>query len=140
MSTLASGGLIGPARLLHTMLRVRDLQRSIDFYVEKLGMRLLRRKEFPEGQFTLAFMGYGDEDLQTVIELTHNWGDYEYSHGTGFGHVALGVTDVYGAARALADAGVRILRAAGPLKGDRSEIIAFLEDPDGYRIELVGAA
>jgi lactoylglutathione lyase len=140
MSTLASGGLIGPARLLHTMLRVRDLQRSIDFYVEKLGMRLLRRKDFPEGQFTLAFMGYGDEDRETVIELTHNWGDHEYSHGTGFGHVAVGVTDVYGAARALANASVKLLRPAGPLNGDPSEIIALLEDPDGYQIELVGAA
>jgi lactoylglutathione lyase len=140
MNTATSAGLIEHARLIHTMIRVRDLDRSLDFYGAKLGMRLLRRKDFPEGRFTVAFIGYGEEDTDTVIELTHNWGDHEYTLGTGFGHIALGVADVYAAVSALADAGVKVLRPAGPLKGDPTVVIAFIEDPDGYRIELVGKA
>lgn len=137
MSITTSSGLIGQARLIHTMIRVRDLDRSLDFYIGKLGMTLLRRKDFPDDRFTLAFVGYGDEDTDAVIELTHNWGDHTYTLGTGFGHLALGVTDVFAAARALADVGVKVLRPAGPLKGDPDEVIAFIEDPDGYRVELV---
>ena len=137
MSLTKSSGLIGQARLSHTMIRVRDLDRSLEFYVGKLGMRLLRRQDFPDGLFTLAFVGYGAEDTDTVIELTHNWGGQAYTLGTGFGHLALGVADVYAAARSLADAGVKVLRPAGPLKGDPNEVIAFIEDPDGYRVELV---
>jgi lactoylglutathione lyase len=122
------------------MLRVRDLDKSLDFYVGKLGMRLLRRQEFPEGRFTLAFVGYGDEASNTAIELTHNWGEHEYPIGTAFGHIAIGMADVYLATAALAEAGVRVVRPAEPLKGDPSEIIAFVEDPDGYRIELIAKA
>ena len=125
------------ARLLHTMLRVRDLDKSLDFYVGKLGMRLLRRQDFPEDRFTLAFVGYGDEASNTAIELTRNWGEHDYTLGTAYGHIAIGVADVYLATAALAEAGVNVFRPAGPLKGDPSEIIAFIEDPDGYRIELI---
>lgn len=128
---------LGGARLLHTMLRVRDLEKSLAFYVDHLGMRLLRRKEFPDGRFTLAFVGYGGEDEAAVLELTHNWGDHAYEQGTAFGHVALGVLDVYEATRVLEGAGVRVVRPAGPLKGDPAELIAFVEDPDGYRVELI---
>lgn len=128
---------IGHARLLHTMIRVRDLERSLDFYVGTLGMRLLRRKDFPDGEFTLAFVGYGDESSTTVIELTHNWGTGAYDLGTAWGHLALGVEDVHAATARLAEAGVPVVRPAGPLRGDPREIIAFAEDPDGYRIELI---
>jgi len=126
-----------PNRLLHTMIRVRDLGRSLDFYVGLLGMRLLRRKDFPDGKFTLAFVGYGEEDTTSVIELTHNWGPHDYDLGTAWGHIALGVPDVERAVAALGAAGVRVVRPAGPLKGDQREVIAFIEDPDGYRIELI---
>lgn len=128
---------IGQARLLHTMIRVRDLDRSLAFYVGLLGMRLLRRKDFPDGQFTLAFVGYEDEARMTVIELTHNWGAAEYELGTAWGHLALGIEDIHAAVAHLAEAGVRVVRPAGPLQGDPREIIAFVEDPDGYRIELI---
>ncbi len=127
----------GSARLLHTMLRVRDLERALDFYTGPLGMRVLRQKEFPEGGFTLAFLGYVEEDLGTVLELTHNWDGRGYQPGTAYGHVAIGVPDVLAATASLEAAGVAILRRAGPLPGDPSEIIAFVEDPDGYRIELI---
>lgn len=130
-------GLIGPARVLHTMIRVRNLERSLEFYIGLLGMRLLRRQDFPEGRFSLAFVGYGPESATTVIELTHNWGDNHYELGTAWGHLAIGVADVHAAAAALGEAGVPVVRAAGPLKGDAREIIAFIEDPDGYRIELI---
>lgn len=130
-------GPLGQTRFLHAMLRVRDLDRSLDFYVARLGMRLLRRKDFPEGRFTLAFVGYGTENDATVLELTHNWGEHRYELGTAFGHVAIGVTDVFAAADQLAERGVRVIRPAGPLKGDASELIAFVEDPDGYQVELV---
>lgn len=124
-------------RLLHTMLRVGDLERSLAFYLQQLGMRLLRRQDFTEGRFTLAFVGYGDEGDTAVLELTHNWDRRDYALGDAFGHVAIGVEDVYAAVRQLAANGVRVTRPAGPLKGDPSELIAFVEDPDGYRIELI---
>jgi lactoylglutathione lyase len=122
------------------MLRVRDLDRSLAFYVGKLGMRVLRYQDFPEGRFTLAFVGFGKDLTAPAIELTHNWGSHEYLAGTGFGHVALAVPNVYGALAALAGTGVPVLRPAGPLKGSPTEVIAFIEDPDGYKIELVADA
>ena len=130
-------GAAGRFRLLHTMLRVRDLDKSIGFYTQHLGMRLLRRTDYPSGEFTLAFLGYGDEASSTVIELTHNWGQKTpYDLGTGFGHLAIGVPDIYGTCARLAEAGVKIPRPPGPMKHGGS-VIAFVEDPDGYKIELV---
>ena len=123
-------------RLLHTMIRVGNLDRSLDFYTRQLGMALLRRKDFPEGRFTLAFVGYGPEDANAVIELTHNWDTTEYELGTGFGHLALGVPDIYAACAALAAEGVKIPRPPGPMKHGGT-VIAFVEDPDSYRIELI---
>lgn len=124
-------------RLLHTMLRVRDLDKSIDFYSRHLGMRLLRRKDFPGGRFTLAFLGYGDEGANTVIELTHNW-DHEgsYEIGTGFGHIAIATSDIHGLCERLAGDGVPLPRPPGPMKHGTTEI-AFIEDPDGYKVELI---
>ena len=124
-------------RLLHTMIRVGDLDRSIAFYTDVLGMRLLRRKDYPEGKFTLAFVGYGDEASNSVIELTYNWGVSQYEIGTGFGHIALEVDDVYRAADEIRQRGGKILREAGPMNAGTT-IIAFVADPDGYRIELIG--
>ena len=124
-------------RMLHAMVRVRDLDCSLAFYIDRLGMRLLRRQDFPDGKFTLAFVGYDDEAQSTAIELTHNWGEHTYELGTAFGHIAIGVTDVVETVRLLASEGVRVVRPAGPLKGDPRELIAFVEDPDGYRIELI---
>jgi lactoylglutathione lyase len=124
-------------RFLHTMIRVRDLDKSLKFYSDLLGMRVLRRRDYPSGKFTLAFVGYGDETDHTVIELTHNWEQAEpYQLGTAFGHLAIGVPDVYKACDRLAAAGVKIPRPAGPMAHGGS-VIAFIEDPDGYRIELV---
>ncbi|MGH6934005.1 MAG: lactoylglutathione lyase [Dongiaceae bacterium] len=124
-------------QMLHTMIRVLDLDKSIDFYTRLLGMRLLRRTDYPTGEFTLAFVGYGDEKSSTVIELTHNWGRKEpYEIGTGFGHIALGVPDIYGACEQLAKEGVKIPRPPGPMKHGGS-VIAFVDDPDGYKIELI---
>ena len=124
-------------RLLHTMIRVRDLDRSIDFYTRLLGMDLLRRKDYPSGKFTLAFVGYGDEAKNAVVELTHNWEQSEpYDLGTGFGHLAIGVADIYETCRRLESEGVPIPRPAGPMKHGGS-VIAFVEDPDGYKIELI---
>ena len=124
-------------RLLHTMIRVRDLDKSIDFYTRLLGMKLLRRKDYPTGDFTLAFVGYGDEADQAVIELTHNWGQEEpYDLGSGFGHLAVGVPDIYGTCEQLAAESVPIPRPPGPMKHGGS-VIAFIEDPDGYKIELI---
>lgn len=125
-------------RILHTMLRVGDLQRSIDFYTQVLGMRLLRQKEYPEGKFTLAFIGYGDENSHTVLELTHNWDTDSYNLGNGFGHLAIEVDDVYQATDQIRTLGGKIIREAGPMNAG-STIIAFIEDPDGYQIELLGA-
>jgi lactoylglutathione lyase len=119
------------------MIRVRDLDASIDFYTRHLGMTLLRRKDYPSGEFTLAFVGYGDEADNSVIELTHNWGQQEpYELGSGFGHLAVAVPDIYGTCEALAAEGVKIPRPPGPMKHGGS-VIAFIEDPDGCKIELV---
>ena len=124
-------------RYLHTMIRVRDLDKSLKFYTELLGMKLLRKRDYPTGKFTLAFVGYGDEADNTVLELTHNWDQAEaYALGSAFGHFALGVPDVYKACERLCAAGVKIPRPAGPMAHGGS-VIAFIEDPDGYRIELV---
>lgn len=125
-------------RMLHTMIRVGNLDRSIDFYTRLLGMRLLRRQDYPDGRFTLAFIGYGEESDNTVIELTHNWDTASYDLGTGFGHIALGVPDIYAACETLGQNGAKITRPPGPMKHG-STIIAFLEDPDGYKIELIQA-
>ncbi len=124
-------------RMLHTMLRVGDLQRSISFYTEVLGMQLLRQKDYPEGKFTLAFVGYGGESDHTVLELTHNWDTSSYTLGDGYGHIALEVDDVYKAAEDIRQRGGKILREAGPMNAG-STIIAFVADPDGYPIELIG--
>ena len=122
---------------MHTMVRVKDLDKSLDFYTRLLGMKMLRRKDYPSGKFTLAFVGYGTEDASTVIELTHNWDqDGPYDLGTGFGHIAIGVPDIFGACEALAAAGASIPRPPGPMKHG-STVIAFVEDPDGYKIELI---
>ena len=124
-------------RLLHTMIRVLDLDKSIDFYTRLLGMKLLRNQEYPSGEFTLAFVGYGDENDETVIELTHNWGQKEpYALGEGFGHLAIGVPDIYATCERLEAEGVKIPRPPGPMKHGGS-VIAFVEDPDGYKIELI---
>lgn len=124
-------------RILHTMLRTGDLPRSIAFYTEVLGMKLLRQKEYPDGEFTLAFLGYGDETDHTVIELTYNWGVDSYDMGNAYGHIAIEVDDVYRAADDIKARGGKILREAGPMNAG-STIIAFVEDPDGYPIELIG--
>ena len=124
-------------RLMHTMVRVRDLDKSLDFYTRLLGMKMLRRKDYPSGKFTLAFVGYDSEDASAVIELTHNWDqDGPSDLGTGFGHIAIGVPDIFGACEALAAAGASIPRPPGPMKHG-STVIAFVEDPDGYKIELI---
>ena len=127
----------GRARLLHTMIRVKDLDKSLNFYTDLLGMNLIRRKDYESGRFTLAFVGYGSEDQTAVIELTHNWDQKEpYAIGSGFGHMALGVRDIYKTCERLAAAGVKIPRPPGPMKHGGS-VIAFIEDPDGYKIELI---
>src|SRR5579875_3525203 len=124
-------------RLLHTMLRVKDLEASVNFYTKLLGMKELRRNEVPGGKYTLAFVGYGDEASTTVLELTYNWGqDDGYELGTGFGHLAIGVPDVAATCEALRAAGAKITREPGPVKFGTT-VIAFVEDPDGYKIELV---
>jgi len=124
-------------RFLHTMIRVKDLDKSIDFYTRLLGMQLTRKNDYPSGEFTLAFIGYGDESNSTVIELTHNWGqDEPYDLGNAFGHLAIGVPDIYGTCEQLENEGVNIPRPPGPMKHGGS-VIAFIEDPDGYKIELI---
>lgn len=123
-------------RILHTMLRVGDLDRSIAFYTEVLGMRLLRRQDYPEGKFTLAFIGYQDEADGAVIELTHNWDVTGYDLGNGFGHIALAVPDAYRACEQIKARGGKVVREAGPMKHGTT-VIAFVEDPDGYKIELI---
>ena len=123
-------------RFLHTMIRVGDLDRSIAFYTDVLGMRLLRRQDYPGGKFTLAFVGYGANPEHAEIELTYNWGVDSYEQGTAFGHIALGVPDVYAACEKIRAAGGNITREAGPVKGG-STVIAFVTDPDGYKIELI---
>jgi lactoylglutathione lyase len=123
-------------RLLHTMLRVGNLDQSLDFYTEVLGMRLLRRKDYPDGKFTLAFVGYQDEADGAVIELTHNWGVERYELGTAYGHIALEVDDAYAACSEIKQRGGKVVREAGPMKGGTT-VIAFVEDPDGYKVELI---
>ena len=126
-------------RLLHTMLRVGDLQRSIDFYTRVLGMTLLRKSENSEYKYTLAFVGYGDEKDEAVIELTYNWGVSEYELGSAYGHIALEADDIYATCEALRAAGAKITREPGPVKGGTT-VIAFVTDPDGYKIELIQRA
>ncbi|HET7784536.1 MAG TPA: lactoylglutathione lyase [Myxococcales bacterium] len=123
-------------RILHTMLRVGDLERSLAFYTGVLGMKLLRRRDYPEGKFTLAFVGYGPESEQAALELTHNWETRSYEIGTGYGHVALEVEDAYAACEEIKRKGGVVVREAGPMKHGTT-VIAFVQDPDGYRIELI---
>ncbi|MEP4380705.1 MAG: lactoylglutathione lyase [Alphaproteobacteria bacterium] len=124
-------------RLLHTMIRVKDQDKSIDFYTRHLGMKVIRQKDFEGGRFTNTFIGYGDESSEAVIELTYNWDqDEPYSHGSGFGHLAIGVPDIYGTCAALEAEGVSVPRKPGPMKHGTT-VIAFIEDPDGYKIELI---
>ena len=125
-------------RMLHTMYRVTDLEKSLSFYTEVLGMRLLRRKDYPEGRFTLAFVGFGDEADNTVLELTHNWDTDQYDLGTGYGHIAIEVDVVYEACDQIKAKGGQVVREAGPMKNSNSgTILAFVRDPDGYMIELL---
>lgn len=123
-------------RLLHTMLRVGDLDRSLLFYTDVLGMKLLRRNDYPDGKFTLAFVGYQDESEGPVIELTHNWDTSAYDLGNGYGHIALEVDDAYDACAKIKERGGNVTREAGPMKHGKT-VIAFVEDPDGYKIELI---
>jgi len=123
-------------RILHTMLRVGNLEKSIDFYSKVLGMRVLRRKDYPEGKFTLAFVGYQDENNATVLELTHNWDTEKYDLGAGFGHIAIEVDDAYMACEMVKKRGGKVTREAGPMKHGVT-VIAFVEDPDGYKIEFI---
>ena len=123
-------------RMLHTMLRVGDLERSLAFYTDVLGMQLLRRKDYASGRFTLAFLGYGDETDHTVLELTHNWDTEHYDLGDVYGHIALGVQDIQATCSGIEERGGRLVRAPGPMKHG-STVIAFLEDPDGYKVELI---
>ena len=123
-------------RILHTMLRVGNLQRSLDFYTQVLGMQLIRQQDYPDGRFTLAFLGYGPESEGAVIELTHNWDTTSYELGNGYGHIALAVPDAAAACAAIKARGGKVVREAGPMKHGKT-IIAFVEDPDGYKIELI---
>lgn len=132
---MADGG--GNYQLLHTMIRVKDLDKSLDFYTRLLGMKVLRKHDYPDGKFTLAFVGYGGEEDHTVIELTHNWDqESNYDLGNGWGHIAIGVPDIYGACEKLQKEGVKIPRPPGPMKHGKT-VIAFAEDPDGYKVELI---
>ena len=123
-------------RMLHTMLRVGDMTRSVDFYTKVLGMKLLRRKDYPDGKFTLAFVGYGDESETAVLELTHNWGVEKYELGNAYGHIAVEVPDAYRACEDVKQRGGKVTREAGPMKHGTT-VIAFVEDPDGYKIEFI---
>lgn len=123
-------------RILHTMLRVGNLEKSLEFYTQVLGMKLLRRKDYPDGKFTLAFVGYQDEASGTVLELTHNWDTSEYNLGEGFGHIAIEVDDAYQACENTRKLGRKVTREAGPMKHGTT-VIAFVEDPDGYKIEFI---
>jgi lactoylglutathione lyase len=126
-------------RMLHTMLRVKNLEESLRFYCDLLGMKLLRQKDYPGGEFTLAFVGYGDEANNTVLELTYNWGKDNYSLGDAYGHIALGVDDIYATCEALAAKGGKVVRPPGPMQHG-STVIAFVEDPNGYKVELIQLA
>ncbi len=128
-----------PHRVMHTMVRVRDLDKSLDFYTRLLGMNLLRRKDYPEGRFSLAFVGYGPEINHAVIELTHNWDQpTDYDIGNGYGHIAIAVENIYAVCEELKAKGAKVIREAGPMKNDTLHL-AFLQDPDGYKIELIDA-
>ena len=136
MSDASQGG---DYRLLHTMIRVKDLDKALAFYEGQLGMKVLSKTDYPEGKFTNVFVGYGSETANAVIELTHNWDQEEpYDVGSGFGHLAIGVPDIYGACERLEKAGVTITRPPGPMKHGTT-VIAFVQDPDGYKIELIEA-
>jgi lactoylglutathione lyase len=123
-------------RLLHTMLRVGNLEDSLKFYCDVLGMKLLRRKDYPAGEFTLAFVGYGEESDHSVLELTHNWGVEKYDLGNAYGHIALGVDDIYATCETIKQLGGKVVREPGAMKHG-STVIAFVEDPDGYKVELI---
>ncbi|MUL38463.1 lactoylglutathione lyase [Gloeocapsopsis dulcis] len=123
-------------RLLHTMLRVGNLEESLKFYCDILGMKLLRKKDYPGGEFTLAFVGYGDESDNTVLELTYNWGTEQYNLGDAYGHIAIGVDDIYGTCEEIKARGSKVVREPGPMKHG-STVIAFVEDPNGYKVELI---
>ena len=123
-------------RILHTMIRVGDLNKSLDFYTDVLGMKLLRKADYPDGKFTLAFVGYDSEENTSVLELTHNWDTKSYELGSGYGHIAVGVDDAYAACDAVRNKGGKVTREAGPMKHGTT-VIAFVEDPDGYKIELI---
>ncbi|HZI11920.1 MAG TPA: lactoylglutathione lyase [Myxococcus sp.] len=123
-------------RILHTMLRVGDLEKSLDFYTRVIGMKLLRRHDYPDGKFTLAFVGFGPEDSHPALELTYNWGVPKYELGTAYGHIALGVSDIHATCEAIRQAGGKVVREPGPMKHGTT-VIAFVEDPDGYRVELI---
>lgn len=138
--TASEDGAKAGFRMLHTMVRVKDLDKSLDFYTRLLGMTLLRKKDFPGGKFTLAFVGYGEESDTAVLELTHNWDqDAPYELGDGYGHIAIGVPDIYATCEALEKEGAKIPRPPGPMKHGTA-VIAFVEDPDGYKIELIERA
>ncbi len=123
-------------RMLHTMLRIGNLEKSLQFYQDVLGMKLLRKLDYPEYEFSLAYLGYGDESETTVLELTHNWGTESYDLGNAYGHIAIGVDDVYKACDKVKESGGNVVREAGPMQGGDT-VIAFVEDPDGYKIELL---
>lgn len=123
-------------RILHSMIRVNNLEESIKFYTEVLGMKILREKEYPEGKFSLAFLGYGKEAEDTVIELTYNWDTSYYEHGNAFGHIAIEVDDIYKVCEEIKDKGAKVIRGPGPMMGSRL-LLAFIEDPNGYKIELI---
>ena len=123
-------------RMMHTMLRVTNLDKALDFYCNVLEMKLIRRKDYAEGRFTLAFVGYGDEMNSTVLELTHNWDTDAYEQGSAYGHIAIGVDDVYATCDRVKAKGGKVIREAGPMKGGRT-VLAFLEDPDGYKVEIL---
>jgi len=123
-------------RLLHTMLRVGNLEESLKFYTEVLGMKLLRQKDYPDGKFTLAFVGYGDESDHTVLELTYNWDVEQYNIGDAYGHIAIGVDDIWATCEEIKTRGGKVVREPGPMKHG-STVIAFVQDPDGYKVELI---
>lgn len=123
-------------RVMHTMLRVGDLEKSLHFYIDIMGMKLIRKKDHPEHEFTLAFVGYGEEEETAILELTHNWDTESYDHGNAYGHIAIGVDDVYRACDKIKEMGGTVVREAGPMQGTDT-VIAFVQDPDGYKIELL---
>ena len=131
--------LASPMRLLHTMLRITNLERSLSFYTEVMGMELLRRRDYPGGRFTLAFVGYGKESDTAVLELTHNWDTDSYELGSAYGHIAIGVDDIFGTCEAIRSKGGKVVREPGPMS-EGGTVIAFVEDPDGYKLELIQLA